>query len=222
MSGEQGWTLDELGARVERALGVSDYQPATSGRVRAVPDGRTIRYYATLGLVDRPQLAGRTALYGPRHLRQLVAIKRLQGEGLSLEAIQHRLAGLDARALAQVARVPDEALQATTPGPAAEGDALAGPPLPASPPAASRRASFWRTPPAEPAQEEIAVDAALETGAGEVQGLSLDDEVTLVWGRERDLEPGDILAIRSAAAPLLDLLRAKGLVRPRERRAGDE
>ena len=90
------------------------------------------------------------------------------------------------------------------------------------PPAASRRASFWRTPPAEPAQEEIAVDAALETGAGEVQGLSLDDEVTLVWGRERDLEPGDILAIRSAAAPLLDLLRAKGLVRPRERRAGDE
>ena len=46
-----------------------------------VPDARTIRYYATLGLIDRPEaFRGRTALYGARHLSQLVAIKRLQAK----------------------------------------------------------------------------------------------------------------------------------------------
>lgn len=226
---EAGWTLEELGARVEHALSVSDYQPATSGRVRAVPDRRTIRYYTTLGLIDRPELAGRTALYGPRHLRQLVAIKRLQGDGLSLEDVQQRLGGLDDRALAQVARVPSEAL---TPDPLAvgslEGDAAVAAPAPATP-EPSRRASFWRTPPAEPTAPVLeplplatsSPAAGSPTDAdGEVQGLSLDDEVTLVWGRERDLEPGDILALRAAAAPLLDLLREKGLVRSPRRPAG--
>lgn len=212
MSGA-GWTLEQLGARVERALAVSDYQPAASGRVRAVPDRRTIRYYGTLGLVDRPELSGRTALYGPRHLRQLVAIKRLQGEGLSLEDVQQRLTGLDDAALAQVARVPAEALSEEGPF---EGDATAEAPGSDAPPVTSRRASFWRSAPAEPVADATVHaprgGAAADAG-GEVQGLSLDDEVTLVWGRERDLEPGDILAIRAAAAPLLDLLRTKGLVR---------
>lgn len=227
---EAGWSLEELGARVERALSVSDYQPATSGRVRAVPDRRTIRYYTTLGLVDRPELAGRTALYGPRHLRQLVAIKRLQGDGLSLEDVQQRLGGLDDRALAQVARVPSEAL---TPAPLVEGSLEGDAPAVATPaaPESTRRASFWRAAPAEPtapvlepaplATSSPAAEAPTDAG-GEVQGLSLDDEVTLVWGRERDLEPGDILAIRAAAAPLLDLLREKGLVRSPRRPAGSE
>lgn len=201
MSGEASWTLDELGARVERALALSDYQPAASGRVRAVPDRRTIRYYGTLGLVDRPGLAGRTALYGPRHLLQLVAIKRLQGEGRTLEAIQQELAGLDSAALARVARVPAEVLEAPSPGPEAP------------PQRASRRSAFWKAEPAEPEPEGEVRVAPPSAGDGEVQGVSLDDEVMLVWGRERELEPGDILALRAAAAPLLDLLRARGLVR---------
>jgi DNA-binding transcriptional MerR regulator len=36
---------------------------------------------------------GRTALYDERHVRQLVAIKRLQAEGLSLAEIQRKLSG---------------------------------------------------------------------------------------------------------------------------------
>src|SRR4051812_36230344 len=100
------WTLDELGARVVLALSV-DYAGQASGRVRELPDRRTIRYYTTLGLIDRPAaMRGRTALYGLRHLLQLVAIKRLQANGLSLAEVQARLVGLTDAALRQVARLP--------------------------------------------------------------------------------------------------------------------
>ena len=79
---EQRWTLDELAERVDVALTV-DYAGPPSARVRAVPDRRAIRWYTTIGLIDRPVAhRGRTALYGPRHLLQLVAVKRLQASGL--------------------------------------------------------------------------------------------------------------------------------------------
>src|SRR5262245_45243958 len=75
------WTIDELGAQVALALSV-DYEGPHNSRIREVPDRRTIRYYTTLGLIDRPaEMRGRTALYGRRHLLQLVAIKRLQARG---------------------------------------------------------------------------------------------------------------------------------------------
>src|SRR3954468_22885713 len=93
------WTIDELGAQVALALSV-DYDGPPNGRVRDVPDRRTIRYYTTLGLLDRPaEMRGRTALYGRRHLMQLVAIKRLQARGLSLSEVQQRLVGLGGAAL---------------------------------------------------------------------------------------------------------------------------
>src|ERR1700730_4103681 len=88
------WTIDELGRLVAAALSV-DYAGQANGQVRDVPDRRTIRYYTTLGLIDRPaEMRGRTALYGRRHLLQLVAIKRLQAAGRSLTEIQQHLLGL--------------------------------------------------------------------------------------------------------------------------------
>src|SRR5918992_1504723 len=118
------WTLDELAERVDAALAV-DYPGQPSGRVRAVPDRRAIRWYTTIGLIDRPIAhRGRTALYGPRHLLQLVAVKRLQAKGMPLVAIQQELAGATDTQLARVAH--------PTPAPAA--------PL-AARPAARRRAS---------------------------------------------------------------------------------
>src|ERR687896_2416801 len=100
------WTLDELAEQVDAALAV-DYPGQPSGRVRAVPDRRAIRWYATIGLIDRPVAhRGRTALYGPRHLLQLVAVKRLQAKGLPLVAIQQELAGATDAQLARVARLP--------------------------------------------------------------------------------------------------------------------
>src|SRR3954471_21118898 len=105
---ENLWTIDELASQVARALAV-DYDGQTSGRVSVVPNHRTIRYYTTLGLLDRPaEMRGRTALYGRRHLWQLVAIKRLQGHGLTLAEIQQRLLGLPDEALRELAQVPEE------------------------------------------------------------------------------------------------------------------
>ena len=56
------WTIDELGERVAEALLGPGYEGVPSGRVRDVPDLRTIRYYTTVGLLDRP-----AAMRGARH-----------------------------------------------------------------------------------------------------------------------------------------------------------
>ncbi len=146
------WTLDQLGARVRAALAVG-YEPARSGRIRAVPDRRTIRYYTTLGLIDRPKaMRGRTALYGRKHLLQLVAIKRLQAERQTLNQIQVRLAGLTVRALSEIARVPED----STPGVEAPGERPTATPVveptvadaSTADDAVRRRGAFWSEPPA--------------------------------------------------------------------------
>jgi len=48
---------------------------------------RTVRLYATQGLIDRPGKEGRSAVYGQRHLLQLLLIRSLARRGLSLSAI---------------------------------------------------------------------------------------------------------------------------------------
>lgn len=208
------WTLDELGDRVERALSV-DYVAAESARVRAVPDARTIRYYTTLGLVDRPAFLphrGRTAHYGERHLRQLVAIKRLQADGLTLVQIQERLAGLPEADLATLARVPEAAL--------AEAPAGAPPePPPAAEPAA--RASFWRDVPSvvvsharveSPTPEPGPRGRPLLESLDPLVGVPLAPGAALLVAAPRPISPDDLEELRRAAAPLLEALRARGLL----------
>jgi hypothetical protein len=104
--------MDELVERVRQAL-AGEYPGAPNGRVRDVPDRRAIRWYTTIGLVDRPLgMRGRTALYGPRHLQQLVAIKRRQAEGRSLAQIQAEFTWLTPEGLSDASRVPDDLLAA--------------------------------------------------------------------------------------------------------------
>ena len=52
---------------------------------------RTVRYYIQIGLVDRPEGAGRGARYTSRHLDQLLEIRKWQQAGLSLERIRELL-----------------------------------------------------------------------------------------------------------------------------------
>lgn len=110
------WTIDELTERVDAALAGGSYRGAPSGRVRDRPTTRTIRWYATIGLLDRPAaMRGRTAYYGRRHLLQLVAVKRRQAAGRTIAEIQAELAGAPDRVLAEIAEVPAELLDAGRP-----------------------------------------------------------------------------------------------------------
>jgi DNA-binding transcriptional MerR regulator len=102
------WRIDELQAVTEQALAAALPDADLSGRVRAVPDARTIRYYTTLGMLDRAaEMRGRIAFYGRRHVLQLVAIKQLQATGMSLEQVQQKLAGATTRRLTDIAALPE-------------------------------------------------------------------------------------------------------------------
>ncbi|TWP48462.1 MerR family transcriptional regulator [Lentzea tibetensis] len=182
------WTIDELVQRVSVAL-AAEYSGAPNGRVRDVPDRRAVRWYATTGLVDRPSaMRGRTALYGQRHLLQLVAVKRRQAEGRTLAEIQAELAGATDTTLAGIARLPDELLE--TEEPQLEQ---------------AVRPRFWAEPAAPvPAPQAEAPKAVALTGVALAGGA-----VLLVPGAPSAADCADIAA---AAQPLLDLLSARGLL----------
>jgi DNA-binding transcriptional MerR regulator len=64
----------------------ADELAALSGMPR-----RTIRYYIQLGLVDRPEGETRAAFYTWQHLNQLLRIRELTEQGVSLDRISQRL-----------------------------------------------------------------------------------------------------------------------------------
>lgn len=157
MENGRRYTIAELAdasAAALDALGVA----ARNGQVRDRPDVRTIRYYGTLGLIDPPaEMTGRTALYGDRHLLQVLAVKAVQARGDSLADAQRTLVGAS-----------DEELRSAI-GPGLPA-ALAAVPAPALAAAQegndARRAAghpFWRTPPA-PAAAEVLESRIAEPG----------------------------------------------------------
>jgi hypothetical protein len=195
---QPSWTLSELVDAVAAVL-ASSYDGPPNGRVRDIPDARTIRYYTTLGLIDGPAaMKGRTALYGERHLLQLVAIKRLQARGLSLASVQEQLLGLPSAALRRLAAVPHSGVKPTNTAGAAQ--------------------RFWAAVP-EPAAATPA--AAIEPATGKAPpflGVPLGGGATLLLHDHRVITDGDLAAIHRAAQPLLDLLSALGLAGARTER----
>jgi len=129
------WTLEELVRRAGQALVAADVRPS-NGRVTETPDGRMIRWYSTIGLVDRPSgHRGRVALYGPRHLLQVVAVKRLQASGRTLAEIQIELAGATDAQLRHLAALPTLEETAAPPRPVAVERRFWADPTPAAAPA---------------------------------------------------------------------------------------
>ena len=68
---------------------------------------RTVRLYATEGLIDRPGKDGRRAVYGQRHLLQLLLIRSLARRGLSLTAIAPLAACSDGELLEQLLQLEE-------------------------------------------------------------------------------------------------------------------
>ena len=217
-------TLRELVAQAAAILSQEDVdQP--SGRVSDIPTVRTVRYYATHGLLEKPvDWRGRAALYGARHLLTLVAIKRLQARGESLQDVQGRLGGLTLEELEELAGLtleeieslgeedPTKEAEDATLGAEASGkgkgqdDAEEGAP--------ARQRSFWMArPQASPdAPEEVAPRRASRE-VELVRGVRMDDEVLLLLERaNREIEADDVAAIKVAAEPLLRLLRARHII----------
>ncbi|HMG23475.1 MAG TPA: MerR family transcriptional regulator [Kofleriaceae bacterium] len=196
------WTLPELVAEV--ATRIAALPAPRNGQVRAIPDERTVRYYVTLGLLDRPsEMRGRTALYGPRHAAQVVAIKRLQTMGRSLSDIQQLWSTLDDATLARMSGV---ALPAAG-KPAVRAEFWKRAPVqlaaePAAPPAPAVAPPAPPAPFAPPAQ--AAVELRIELAPQVVLSLSVVDDRVAV-------SPADVRAIRAAAAPLLAELASRRL-----------
>jgi hypothetical protein len=199
---DETWTLSEL---VDEAATRLEALPAPkNGQVRAVPDERTIRYYGTIGLLDRPAaMRGRTALYGRRHLAQVVAIKRMQSAGHSLADIQRMWATLDDVTLGRMSGV-----QVATGKPKAA------------------RKDFWKSPSAEaaapvpmPAPVTVSSPSALHAPRPTTTvHVSLADNVAIAIALADDtaisLSPADVRALRAAAAPLVAELAKRGLIAP--------
>ena len=187
MTERPSWTLDELVRRVADSLADPGYPGAPNGRVRELPDRRIVRWYTTTGLVDRPAMQGRTAIYCTRHLLQIVAVKRRQAQGRSLAEIQAELAGATNETLRRIAAVPDEIIAAE---PAYESAA---------------RPRFWADPPVEPVANGDGADSVTTLSAVNLPGGAL-----LLLPARPD-EDG-IHAIGAAARPLLEVLAERGLL----------
>ena len=181
------WTLIELVA--EAAAAITSLPAPTNGQVRAVPDDRTIRYYGTIGLLDRPSaMRGRTALYGRKHLAQIVAIKRLQSAGRSLAEIQALWPTLDDRSLSRMAGIDI-------------GDRSGlGP-----------RKEFWKQAPAR-AAEQVRPRPVPEARPAELRlELAPNCMLTVALTGDVALSTADLHALRVATEPLVAELARRGL-----------
>lgn len=227
------WTIRELVELASRALR-EGYWGQTNRQRSDFPSERTVRYYTTLGLIDRPlSFKGRVALYGARHVKQLVAIKRLQSEGFSLEEIQQRLLGTSDQEVEKIAGLPEDVLL--------QIKQFVENQISSTSAVASRQTSaFWRVPPAAPPSESKTVQQSLESGSlrerfasylsntanasdslndssrlaiQTIQRVLLADGIELHLHGAHRLSHSELEEIEKSARPLLNALRNIGLVR---------
>ena len=201
----EAWTIEQLTTQATAELTADEGAKQSSGRVREAPDVRTLRYYTTLGLLDRPSFfRGRTGYYGRRHLLQILAIKKLQAQRLPLAEIQRRLLGATDALLSELSG-RDASTGAAAGRPAASPD---GAPAPAV-------RAFWLDRPTAP---EPAEDRRANGTIGHVASdcrVELAPGVTLhLADVEADqLTPAVQAELAGPISALLNVLRRRGLAR---------
>ena len=84
------WNARGLAAHVTALVDAAGLRP-TNASARAAPSARSVRFYVSSGLLDRPEGTGTAATYNYRHLLQLLAIKIRQREGQTLELIRQEM-----------------------------------------------------------------------------------------------------------------------------------
>jgi DNA-binding transcriptional MerR regulator len=92
------WNARGLAAHVTALVDSAGLRP-TNASARAAPSARSVRFYVSHGLLDRPEGAGTAATYGYRHFLQLLAIKIRQREGQTLETIKREMKDVTGDAL---------------------------------------------------------------------------------------------------------------------------
>jgi DNA-binding transcriptional MerR regulator len=215
------WTLTELAARASEALAAEPGR--VNGRVQEVPNERLIRWYTTIGLVDPPlSRRGRIALYGPRHLLQIVAVKRRQAAGLTIAEIQAELAGAPDTVLQQISGLEVHLPDTAEPSPTRSRFWAAAQNTPVA-----ARAAGAADPALRPIEHEegnsepVSAFRAGETGSPHetaappsdhavfaVQGLRLADGVTLLL-EGTAFTADDLTALAASAQPLLDEITSR-------------
>lgn len=196
------WNIEQLTAAVEQALEAAGGPVQSSGRVRMVPDLRTIRYYTTLGLIAPPaEMRGRKALYGRRHLLALVAIKRLQARGLSLAEIQRSLVGASEQTLNQLAGLPSDIWQRleSVPEPSRPSDDFDASPV--APPEASGQAP---TRPVTPSRNSFWADAPVLRQSSVAASPSASEPLSADWALHVPIANGIEVILRGLDPERLD------------------
>ena len=201
-------TLPEVVGSIP-ALLARDYEGVRSARVRDLPDVRTIRWYQSLGVLDRPtEFRGRAALYGRRHLLQIAVIKKLQASGLSLEEIQGGLPGRTDAELARALGMKLDEVDAVIAASVAARASAAASGLEAALQPARRGSAFWKNRPtaasaptaASPAAPVTATEASLP-----LQSKAVGGNVVVLWNG-RPLDASEQAKLAELSAPLVAFL----------------
>ncbi|PZV24971.1 MAG: hypothetical protein DCF18_01160 [Cyanobium sp.] len=116
--------MAKVTAPADALYGLEDLLAAAGELLGEEISPRTVRLYATQGLIDRPGKEGRSAVYSHRHLLQLVLVRALARRGLSLSAIAPLCVLADAELEQQLEQLDGEGATATVPSAQAGNEAL--------------------------------------------------------------------------------------------------
>ena len=214
-------TLPEVVGAIPALLS-RDYDGVRNGRVRDLPDVRTIRWYQSLGVLDRPtEFRGRAALYGRRHLLQIAVIKKLQASGLSLEEIQGGLPGRTDAELARALGMKLDEVDAVIAARVAARTTAAASGLEAALQPARRDSAFWKTRPAAASASaaSAAAPATPTTASLPLQSEAVGGNVVVLWNG-RPLEASEQAKLAELSAPLVAFLLSTSTSTPPAERVG--
>lgn len=181
-------SIDQAVERANALLAAAT-SPQPDGRVRPTLDGRTMRYYQTLGIVPPPRRAGgRRAVYRSTHLVRAVMTKLLQAGGARLGDVARSLANRSDQELwQQVGDLLQSGSMGTTDGssdfPASVRSGIQG----------HTPAHLQETPPAAAHFADAGAGASAGTGPTQPRAITILPGVHLLMEATATADPDELL-----------------------------